>query len=107
MVTGLPRQPDRFMGRYSQSLLPLRGEDDSNKAVPGQKNQIEWRPELIQIGVINFRFGSKPVLRRHRRVGPLLEVKPTKSGNKRTLPHEGRLSGQQRTSGGTPLHNRF
>ena len=59
MVTGLPRQPDRFMGKYSQSLLPLRGEDDSNKAVPGQKYQIEWRPELIQIGVINFRCGSQ------------------------------------------------
>ncbi len=60
MVTGLPRQPDRFMGRYLQSLLPLRGEDDSNKAVPGQKIQFERRPELIQIGVINFRFGSEP-----------------------------------------------
>ena len=58
MVTGLPRQPDHFMGRYSQSLLPLRREDESNKAVPGQKNLTKWRPELIQIGVINFRFGS-------------------------------------------------
>ncbi len=47
MVTRLPRQPDRFMGRYSQNLLPLRGEDESNEAVPGQKNQIEWRPEGV------------------------------------------------------------
>ena len=39
-------------------------------------------------------------------LGPLLEVKPTKSGNKRTLPHEGRLSGQQRKSEGTPLNRR-
>ncbi len=31
------------------------------------------------------RFGSKPVLRRHRRIGPLLEVKQTKSGAQRTL----------------------
>ena len=46
MVNGLPPQPGRFMGRFSQSLLPLRGEDDSNKTVPGQKNQIEWQPNI-------------------------------------------------------------
>ena len=82
MVTELPRQPDRpdrFMGRYSQSLLPLRGEDHSNKAVPGQKNQIEWRPELIEIGVINFCCGSKSDLRRRHQKGLLLEVKQTVS----------------------------
>ncbi len=35
MVNGPPSQPGRFMGRFSQSLLPLRGEDDPNKAAAG------------------------------------------------------------------------
>ena len=45
----------------------------------------------------NVRVGSKPVLWRHRRVGPLLEVKPTKTGAKRTLLLEGRLLGVERS----------
>ena len=43
------------------------------------------------------RFGSKPILRRHRQEGLLPEVKQTKSGAKRTMPLEGRLSGVKQT----------
>ena len=47
----------------------------------------------ISCGKANDCFGSKPVLRRDRQEGPFPEVKQTKSGAKRTLPLEGRLSG--------------
>ncbi len=42
------------------------------------------------------RCGSGTDLRRHHQEGLLLAVKQTKSGAKRTLPLEGRLSGVER-----------
>ena len=43
----------------------------------------------------------------HGQEGPLLVVKPRKSGAKRTMPLEGRLSGRQQKSEATPLNSRL
>lgn len=48
-------------------------------------------------GGTNVCFGSIANERRHRQAGPLLVVKQTQSGAKRTLPLEGRLSGVERS----------
>ena len=52
------------------------------------------------------RFGSESDLLRDRLEGPLPCVKLTLPAGKRTSPHEGLFSGQQRKSEGTPVNSR-
>ena len=50
-------------------------------------------------------MGSDSDIRRGRLPRPVLGVKRTERVEKRTLGHEGLLSGQQRKSAGTPLNS--
>ena len=47
-----------FHGQIFAELTPLARKRRFQQGYAGQKNQIEWRPEFIEIGVINFRCGS-------------------------------------------------
>ncbi len=63
---------------------------------------------IVQIPMLrNDGDESKADERGHRHKGPLLGVKQTKSGAKRTSAFEGLLSGRQRKSEGAPLNSRL
>ncbi len=89
--------------RSDQALYPARdgqephagddlvaGEFESQGAV--EIDPQTWRLFRSASSVINFRVGSRTVLRRHHQEGLFLGVEPTKSGRKRKSPLECLLS---------------
>ena len=80
-----------FHGQIFAELTPPARRRPLQQGCAGAENQIEWSPELIQIGVINFCCGSKPAVCNTLKKGLLMDVEQTKSMGKRTSKPEGAL----------------